>query len=60
MVRADERDAPWKPIEHSVSEAQCRRRNAMAQFSARLEILIEGNLSKRDNDTDFLEQAKLF
>lgn len=31
----------------------------MAQFATRLEILIEGNLSKRDNDTDFLEQAKL-
>ena len=59
MVRADKRDAPWKSIEYSVSEAQCRRRDAMAQFATRLEILIEGNLSKRDNDTDFLEQAKL-
>jgi hypothetical protein len=60
MVRADERDAPWKPIEHSVSEAQGRRRDAMAQFTTRLEILIEGYLSKRDNDTNFLKQAKLF
>jgi len=32
----------------------------MAQLTARFQILIECDLSKRDDDADFLEQAKLF
>jgi len=32
----------------------------MAQFAARFKILIERNLSKRDDHTDIFEQAKLF
>lgn len=32
----------------------------MAQFAARFKVLIERNLSKRDDHPNFFEQAKLF